>query len=338
MKKIVFIITAIMLCGFVANTQTTQQYTIKFDTDGGTPVNAQIVKKGEKITGVSTSKSNYTLVEWQKDGQRFDFATAITENITLKAIWEKVDDAKGDSLQYYIEQYKSLNSKVAELNGRIIDLKKNQSPFPVYFTYIIAGLLIVLLVLMIVIIGKAKAKSRKRKSQFEHLNEKILSKEKRINELTNELTQRFQSAGNNIADKKEIDRLKLVVENLRKQLETGKEDGNVNGEYNELLAATPPKPKLFRYADSIHSEGYFNHVTEQPNEDTVFELELENFGTVAKFTVLESKHDKVIRRPEFLNGCEKQVIGNSRLEVTPGKAQLQDGKWFVTTKANVNIL
>lgn len=98
------------------------------------------------------------------------------------------------------------------------------------------------------------------------------------------------------------------------------------------------KSRQLRYADSIRHDGFFNKVTEQPNDDTVFELELENSYS-AKFTVYEEAYSRVIKRPEFLPavGCDKQVIGCSALEAEPGRAQAQDGKWKVVSKVNVII-
>jgi hypothetical protein len=106
----------------------------------------------------------------------------------------------------------------------------------------------------------------------------------------------------------------------------------------EVAPEPPPAPSQVRYADSIRSDGFFNKVTEQPNADTVFELELEN-STSAKFTVYEGAHSRVMKRPEFLPsvGCNKQVIGCSTLEAAPGKAQEQGGRWKVVSKVNVII-
>ena len=65
-------------------------YIVTFDTDEGTPVpSAEEVLYGDKVTKpTDPTKSGYDFVEWQLEGQTFDFdITPITASITLKAIW-----------------------------------------------------------------------------------------------------------------------------------------------------------------------------------------------------------------------------------------------------------
>jgi hypothetical protein len=92
------------------------------------------------------------------------------------------------------------------------------------------------------------------------------------------------------------------------------------------------------YADSIF-EDFFNRVTESPNEDTVFELHLQNAQN-ATFTIYPSAKQRIIKRPAFLDGCDKQVLINGQdvKIIDEGIAQLQaDGKWKITKKLNVII-
>jgi hypothetical protein len=92
------------------------------------------------------------------------------------------------------------------------------------------------------------------------------------------------------------------------------------------------------YADSI-TDDVFNQVRETPNDDTIFELVLRSHD-LADFTILHDRHSRVIRRPEFLNGCDKQVIaGGSNVQILQeGTAQRQaDGRWKIIKKLNVII-
>ena len=65
------------------------EYQIQFDTDGGTPVDTQtkeylsVVDKPENPT-----KTGYTFVEWQLNGEPYDFETKVTDHMTLKAVWK----------------------------------------------------------------------------------------------------------------------------------------------------------------------------------------------------------------------------------------------------------
>ena len=66
------------------------QYTISFDSNGGSNVENQIVFEGDKVSKpTNPTKDGYTFVEWQLDGKSFDFNTILNENIKLVAKWEK---------------------------------------------------------------------------------------------------------------------------------------------------------------------------------------------------------------------------------------------------------
>lgn len=72
------------------DTENNTKYVISFDTNGGNKIDNQEVKKDGKIVKPTTPiKKGYEFIEWQLDGKTFDFSTAITKNITLKAIWKK---------------------------------------------------------------------------------------------------------------------------------------------------------------------------------------------------------------------------------------------------------
>ena len=67
------------------------EFTVTFDSDGGTPVATQIVEDGGTATEppAKPTKANYDFVEWQLNGTKYEFNTLVTENITLVAKWKK---------------------------------------------------------------------------------------------------------------------------------------------------------------------------------------------------------------------------------------------------------
>lgn len=70
--------------------ENTEMITIDFDTDGGTIVSRQIIKKDTKVNEpLDPIKEGYIFVEWTIDNKMFDFNTEVKDNITLKARWEK---------------------------------------------------------------------------------------------------------------------------------------------------------------------------------------------------------------------------------------------------------
>lgn len=113
------------------------------------------------------------------------------------------------------------------------------------------------------------------------------------------------------------------------------------------VIATVPQVKIDEHNDDIHdsatlyadfiNDNYFNKVTDKPTEDTVFELHIQKNN--ADFTIFPDATPRIIHNPAFLEGCEKQVIGNTSVEVKEnGRAQIQpDGKWSIVKKLNVLV-
>ena len=73
-------------------------YNVEFDTDGGNEINTQTVEKGNFVNQPTTpTKKGYKFIEWQLNGEKFDFKQEITSNITLKAKWEKIENTNNNS-------------------------------------------------------------------------------------------------------------------------------------------------------------------------------------------------------------------------------------------------
>ena len=68
------------------------EYTVRFESNGGTPVTSQTVTYGERaIEPTNPTRQGYTFEGWYSDDETFvnkwDFATLITEDMTLYAKW-----------------------------------------------------------------------------------------------------------------------------------------------------------------------------------------------------------------------------------------------------------
>ena len=71
---------------------TINEYTVTFDSNGGSAVDAQTVEYGQKATKpADPTKEGWRFLGWYDGEEEFDFDTAITENITLTAHWQKLD-------------------------------------------------------------------------------------------------------------------------------------------------------------------------------------------------------------------------------------------------------
>ena len=97
MKKVLSIFKTIFLILFVLiitgcqkdDVATKDYYVVTFNSNGGTEIAEVEVKPGEYIKKPNDpEKEGYTFIEWQLNGRRFNFSTAIKEDITLKAKWE----------------------------------------------------------------------------------------------------------------------------------------------------------------------------------------------------------------------------------------------------------
>ena len=100
-----------------------------------------------------------------------------------------------------------------------------------------------------------------------------------------------------------------------------------------------PQPKIL-YAYAIVN-GKFNRVKEQPDSaETNFELRLDSpTATSAKIYIYSGAERRILANPAFLEGCEKQILGNSRVETThPGLATKEgEDNWVITKKPEVII-
>lgn len=97
-------------------------YTVTFNTDGGSPVPAQTVAYEDYATKpADPTKAGYILKEWQLNGNPYMFDIPVTENITLLAIWQKVwtvtFDSNGGTPSFDPEMV--LDGELANLPGEV---------------------------------------------------------------------------------------------------------------------------------------------------------------------------------------------------------------------------
>ena len=65
------------------------QFTVTFNTDGGSKIEAKKVKNGEKVAKpANPTKNGYEFVEWLYENRTFNFSTPITKDITLTARYQ----------------------------------------------------------------------------------------------------------------------------------------------------------------------------------------------------------------------------------------------------------
>lgn len=91
------VVFAFASCGIVGgwfsdDTKQTTEYTVTFDSDGGTAVPSQTVEEGKTATEpTAPTKDGYTFAGWYNGETAWNFNNAVNENITLKAHWNVVE-------------------------------------------------------------------------------------------------------------------------------------------------------------------------------------------------------------------------------------------------------
>jgi hypothetical protein len=234
----------------------------------------------------------------------------------------------------------NLLGKIDSLDTKVKNFKKANS-FLETKTYILSGVLFLLILALFVFIIPGK-KKRRDEILYTLTNKKGNKETHRLEEWENEIVEKAVHAGqqnqSSYMPTKSIDNeTKLTIKDLQKRI-ADLETGNRKNE-TEQKPVTPSSKML--YADSIIG-GVFNKITDQPNVDTVFELLLKTpSDKIATFTVYSPAYRRVLRNADFVDGCDKQRINAQpqNLEIENGEATLQDsGKWLITKKAKVKFV
>lgn len=86
----------LFIIGYVFfNSNSKKIYTVTFDSQGGNEIKQQEIAEGEMVLKLTDPiKKDYVFVEWQLDGEVFDFSVEIDKDITLKAKWVKKETDK----------------------------------------------------------------------------------------------------------------------------------------------------------------------------------------------------------------------------------------------------
>ena len=93
MLTVVFTLASCGVVGgwFGGETDETTEYTVTFDSDGGSAVPSQTVEAGKTATEpTAPTKDGYTFAGWYNGATAWDFDNAVNEDVTLKAKWDAV--------------------------------------------------------------------------------------------------------------------------------------------------------------------------------------------------------------------------------------------------------
>ena len=88
MKKLLYLISIILLSVLVLTSCSPVAHIVEFDTDGGSIIEDQLIPSGKTATKpANPTKAGYTFDYWEYVGKEYHFNEIVTTSIKLKAIW-----------------------------------------------------------------------------------------------------------------------------------------------------------------------------------------------------------------------------------------------------------
>lgn len=102
------------------------KYMVTFNSDNGSQVVSQEVKENEKITKpADPTREGYKFIEWQINGNKYDFESLVNSDIELKAKWEliKVEEEKPATkytVTFNTDGGNSISGQLIEANGKVV--------------------------------------------------------------------------------------------------------------------------------------------------------------------------------------------------------------------------
>ena len=295
------------------------------------------------------------VVGWKEVVKEQEYEEKREENIDT-TIDSGVGRQKGNSTEVREESEVPKNNGVESPKGDTNENPKDKpkpKPTPIQtpsnsysWVWLILGLLIGLVfgvfLLYVLYVKKIKAELNYKENELSRLNYNItsektsagseLSKLRIENRTLKQRNKDLDSENNSLRE--EIAQL-ITTQQREKEYRT---ERTIPVSTNMVSSETSGS-SMFLYADAIIDD-CFVKVRELPNEDSIFVLHL-NGENSADFSIYKSAYQRVVANPSFLEGCEKQVLGDTmQLEiVSEGKAQreLSNGKWKVINKLNVII-
>lgn len=106
------------------------EYTVTFESNGGSEVEAQVIAEGEKVTEPEDPmREGFNFEDWYLDAELtllYDFESPVTEDITLYAEWTEIieepsGDDDGDGISNLMEKAFDLSGETDDTDGDGID-------------------------------------------------------------------------------------------------------------------------------------------------------------------------------------------------------------------------
>lgn len=94
------VIIAVAFCVIIFSNN--KFYSVSFDSDGGSFIPLQEIKKGGQAKRPENPiRDGYSFLGWEYENQEYDFTRIVDKDITLKAIWEKKENEETRDSKLY---------------------------------------------------------------------------------------------------------------------------------------------------------------------------------------------------------------------------------------------
>lgn len=113
---ILLLVTTIVICIlFKTNT-----YTVTFNTNGGSIIENQIIKSGEKaVKPIDPEKENYEFDGWYLDNVKYYFNEKVTKNIELQARWIAKTNIETVTVTFYNDEGSKISEQMVEVGKTV---------------------------------------------------------------------------------------------------------------------------------------------------------------------------------------------------------------------------
>lgn len=260
----------------------------------------------------------------------------------IKAIWMSQEEAI--RIQDSITWERSFKSYTTELVSDSISVAlSEQDQKSDFWLYVMLGIAILLSITSIVLslLLSKKYQKQLKDDAFREAVVKIVMESTRLKNWREEGKVAVKSTVTSCSSyDSEIRDLRTRVAELEDKLRNSARE-NTNTVIASSSSSSQGKTKVttsseqYLYADSIMND-QFHRVTESPSEDSIFELKLKG-GSKATVTIYKPAYNKVRANPSYLEGCDKQIMGNTTVTIDrEGEAEKdENGKWRLKSRPKV---
>lgn len=295
-----------------------------------TQTKTELIKKTPTVTTKpATTAKTPAEISTKKQEEKSSIETEKAQRVTEQKEQANQQAASVERIKELIEEVDLVSNDVKSIRTQLL------------IAEIVAGLAIVLALCAVVILINEKKKFRDK--LIRELND--CWEGGRMDNFARRVAEKAKSASSSSSSsiayqpaKINQGELKSMIDDyLTTKLEQEEKQQEIKLEEQRIFQQNQPK-KLF--ADSI-VENHFNKISENADDDTVFELYLKKETDLkAEFTIYENAKRRVLKNADFIDGCDKQKINSNPidLQIEKGTAILQDGKWQISQKAKVKFV